>query len=352
MIRYSRRTFLAAAAVSKVLANAPAKSRYATPFKYGKLVLEASPEKDAFDSRSVDCPFVFQNDRVFYMTYVGWDGTGYQTGLASSSDLVHWRKLGAILRRDPNSPITRYNVAMNWILRESTLRSPGKLRKAKGRFLGVYHAYPNAGYESGPAVIGLCWSDDLRHWEVEPPCLSPADGTAWERGGLYKPCLVEERGTYYLFYNAKTDEKRGWHEQTGVATSTDLKNWKRFEGNPILRNGGAGSWDERFASDPCVLLDGSTWVMFYYGLDAKGKARDLLATGNSPFQFAKVNEILLDVGAPGSVDETYAHKPGIVWREGVLYHFYCAVAGRYPNESRGISVARSRPWDGRVLPKP
>ena len=84
--------------------------------------------------------------------------------------------------------------------------------------------------------------------------------------------------------------------------------------------------------------------MFYYGLDEKRKARDLLATGPSPFRFTKADSILVDVGAPGTVDETYAHKPGVVTRDGALYHFYCAVAGKYPNEIRGISVARSRPW--------
>ena len=344
MSQYSRRTILAAAMGSAVRAAGPAEGPYATPYKYGKLVLAPSPEKDAFDNRSVDCPFVFQNDGTFYMTYVGWDGTGYQTGLASSPDLVQWRKLGAVLRRDPSNPITRYNVAMNWILRESALHSPGRLRKVQGRFLGVYHAYPNVGYESGPAVIGLCRSDDLMRWDVDPPCLTPGEGAAWEQGGLYKPCLLEHHGTYYLFYNAKNAVQRGWREQTGVATSTDLKSWKRHEGNPILTNGGAGSPDEIFASDPCVLLDGSKWVMFYYGLDQKHKARDLLATGTSPFRFTKDDEILIDVGAPGSVDETYAHKPAVVWHDGALYHYYCAVAGKYPNETRGISVARSRPW--------
>ena len=341
---YSRRTFLAAATGLSLRAARSARPPYPTPYKYGKLVLAASEEKDAFDSRSVDCPFVFQDEGTFYMTYIGWDGTGYQTGLASSSDLVNWTKLGSILRRDANSPITRYNVAMNWIVRENALRSPGRLHKVGGRFLGVYHSYPNAGYESGPAVIGLCRSRDLRQWETEAPCLTPVDGAAWERGGLYKPCLVEEGGTYYLFYNAKTERQSGWREQTGVATSKDLKTWKRYEGNPILVNGGPASWDEKFASDPCVVKDGPTWLMFYYGLDARGKARDLLATGSSPFRFTKVNEILIDVGAPGSVDETYAHKPSVIWHKGALYHYYCAVAGRYPNETRGISVARSRPW--------
>jgi predicted GH43/DUF377 family glycosyl hydrolase len=256
-------------------ANAEAEP-YRTPYKYGKLVLEASAEANVFDSRSVDCPFVFRHDGRFYMTYVGWDGTGYQTGLASSSNLTSWRKEGCILRRDPSSPVTRYNIAMNWIMRGTEIRSAGDLKKVRGRFLGVYHAYPNAGYEQGAAVIGLCWSRDLMHWEIDPPFLHPEDGADWERGGLYKPCLVEQRGTFYLFYNAKT-QGRGWREQAGVATSTDLKNWRRYEGNPIISSGGPGSWDERFASDPCVFQDGKRWVFFYYSLDAKGKARDLLA---------------------------------------------------------------------------
>jgi len=227
----TRRMFVAGSLTTAVRAQSTPTGeveRYRTPFKYGKLVLEASSEPDAFDSRSVDCPFVFHHHDRFYMTYVGWDGTGYQTGLASSSDLTSWRKEGCILRRDPSSPVTRYNIALNWIVRENELQSPGELKKVRGRFLGVYHAYPNAGYEQGAAVIGLCWSNDLMRWEIDAPFLHPEDGADWERGGLYKPCLVEHRGTYYLFYNAKTQGK-SWNEQTGVATSTDLKIWKRYE---------------------------------------------------------------------------------------------------------------------------
>jgi predicted GH43/DUF377 family glycosyl hydrolase len=341
---WSRRSFLAGAlglAAGRALPDPTA--RYATPFKLGRLVLSASPEASAFDGRSVDCPFVFAHGRDFFLAYAGYDGVGYQTGLAASRDLVEWRRVGCILRRDPASPITRHNVAMNWIVRDNALRSAGELKKIRGRFLGAWHAYPNAGYESGPAVIGLCWSEDLLHWELEAPCLRPEDGAAWERGGLYKPCLVERKGTYYLFYNAKTAERR-WREQIGVAVSTDLKTWRRHDGNPIIANGGAGSPDERFASDPCVLLDGKTWAILYYGLDAKGRARDLIALGKDPYHPEKLDDILIDVGPPGAVDETYAHKPSVIWHEGVLYHFYCAVSGKYPNEVRGISVARSRMW--------
>jgi predicted GH43/DUF377 family glycosyl hydrolase len=322
---------------------------FRTQYKIGKLVLEASTDPQAFDSKSVDDPFVFFHDGAFHMLYIGFDGTGYQTGMAKSTDLINWSREGCVVPRDPSSKYTRYNVALSSIVREDGLTSHGELKKVQGRYLGAWNAYPNAGYEEGAAVIGLAWSDDLLHWQLSEPILFPQDGAPWEHGGLYRPNLVEEGGVYYLFYNAKTDllpknQGGGWHEQTGVAISRDLKKWLRYDANPILRNGEPGSWDERFASNPFVLRDKKEWAMYYFGLDARGKARELLALGSDPYHFNKVSEIILDVGAPGSVDETYAHKPCVIFHEGSLYHFYCAVSGKWPHEVRGISVARSSPW--------
>ena len=164
---------------------------FRTPYKYGKLVLEKSGVLGSFDEKSVDCPFVFSANGRFHMTYVGYDGTGYQTGLAPSTDLVHWRREGLILARDPADPITRYNIALMCILRDDALESNAPLMKVDGRYLGAWHAYPNEGYEQGPAVIGLAWSDDLHHWQRTEPILRPENGAAWERGGLYKPYLVK-----------------------------------------------------------------------------------------------------------------------------------------------------------------
>lgn len=361
---HTRRTFLRSSTASALAAyyalrggllraqeSTPDVTPYLTPYKYGKLVLAKSDDAKAFDSKSVDCPFVFHHEGKFYMTYVGYDGIGYQTGLASSDDLIHWTRLGCILRRDPSSPITRYNIAMNWILREKDLSGKGNLLRVNGEFLGAWHAYPEAGYESGPAVIGLCRSKDLMHWELGAPILraDDADAAPWEQGGLYKPCLVREGDSYYLFYNAKTRPNPkahggAWREQTGVATSKDLRQWTRYKGNPIISNGPERSWDDRFASDPCVLRHGKEWAFFYYGLSSDGKARDLLALGSDPFHPRKVQRILVDAGPPGTVDDDYAHKPSVVAANGILYHFYCAVSGKWPNDVRGISVARSKPW--------
>ena len=72
-----------------------------TPKKLGRLVLSPSYRRGAFDSHAIDCPFLFSHAGGFFMTFVGWDGIGYQTGLARSDDLVNWRKEGLILPRGP-----------------------------------------------------------------------------------------------------------------------------------------------------------------------------------------------------------------------------------------------------------
>ena len=86
--------------------------------------------------------------------------------------------------------------------------------------------------------------------------------------------------------------------------------------------------DSRFASNPFVVQNGCDFAMFYFGFGYQrpGRACEMLALGVDPYSFVKVPEILIDTGAPGSIDETFAHKPSVITHEGVLYHFYCAVS--------------------------
>src|SRR5579885_852540 len=121
----SRREFLAsmAALTPSAMAARPLAipDDLKTPYKLERLVIGPSKKPGTFDEKSVDVPFVFRHGRRFLMTYVGFDGVGYQTGLASSHDLIHWEREGVILKRNPSSPITRYNAALTWILRENNV---------------------------------------------------------------------------------------------------------------------------------------------------------------------------------------------------------------------------------------
>ncbi|WP_248927564.1 family 43 glycosylhydrolase [Paenibacillus hamazuiensis] len=325
---------------------------YLTPYKWGKPVLVGSGIPGRFDERAVDCPFVFQHKGKFYMMYVGFDGTGYQTALAVSDDLLHFEHLSVILRRDEGSDWDAKNIAGTWILKENRIDAAPVLKKWNDKYWLVYHAYPEFGYEKGSAKIGLAWCEDenLLTWHrLAEPILVPEDGADWEQGGLYKECLIEHEGTFYLFYNAKNTNTGRWIEQTGVAFSKDLTNWRRYENNPVLRVT-PDAWDSGFVSDPCVLRDKDGWVMYFFGYNYK-QAQEGIAISRDLLHWEKYPEPIIRVGEEGSVDEIFAHKPSVITHNGVLYHFYCASrkykegdpTKNWGKEFRTITVAASRP---------
>ncbi len=327
-------------------------SKYLTPHKLGKPVLTGTGESGTFDSMAVDCPFVFFHQNQFHMLYVGFDGIGYQTGLAVSDDLINWKRKGIILKREAHVNWDRVGAAGTWILKETNnLFEMPILKKVGGKYWMIYHSYPDEGYENGPAQMGLAWSEDenLLEWHRLPdPVFSWKNGDDWDKGGLYKGCLIEHRNTYYLFYNAKNNTYASWVEQTGVAISKDMINWERYKGNPVLKIQ-EDTWESKFCSDPCVLSDGAQWLMFYFGFDGK-HAQDGIAFSKDLLHWEKNPEPILRHGNPGELDEIHAHKPSIIYYNNILYHFYCACRKyrqgdltKNGNEFRCITVATSKP---------
>ena len=325
-----------------------------TPYKLGKAVLQGSGVKGAYDEYAVDCPTVFRHNGRYYMLHVGFDGTGYQTGLAVSDDLVSWERLGVVLARGANRPWDSVGMAATAVLMDNSLRGGNELLKWNGKYWLMYHSYPDKGYEAGSAEVGLAYTDDesLLKWTfVGEPVFSWREGARWERGGLYKVNLVRANDRFYMYYNAKNDPTGGWEEQIGMAVSDDLMNWERCFDRPIVPVN-PHAWDSRFASDPFVMYDEdkAQWVMFYYGLGDLS-ACDGLAVSRDMYTWTKFPAPILTTGRAGTLDSKYAHKPCVICKDGMLYHFYCAVRpmvegdipGMY-NEFRCITVARSEPW--------
>ena len=325
-----------------------------TPFKLGRPVIQASGAPGAFDERAVDVIYPFRHNGRWYATYVGFDGAGYQTALAVSDDLINWRSLGVILPRGGNRAWDSVGMACTWILRDDDLYGPQPLKKITGKYWLFYHAYPRTGYEEGGAEIGVATTDDesLLHWDFYgEPVFTYRDGCDWDRGGLYKCCVVEREGRYYMFYNAKNVDGGAWREQTGLALSDDLLTWRRYGTDPLLPVT-PGAWDSVFASDPWVTWDSRArrWGMFYYGYDGK-QAMNGLALSDDLLHWKKFPAPTLVTGSRDDLDVTYAHKPGIAWHEGALYQFYCACRPHRAGDSadnggefRCLTVARSTPW--------
>ena len=308
-------------------------------------VIPARPNIPGFkDVYMTDVPTVYQipGDEKWYMSFIGFDGRGYQSFVAESTDLIHWKNMRLAMGYGPKGRFDHGGVVLGAYLYASyELDAPRLLKRYRGKFWSLYGAYPRqGGYELRPGYEGVAASDDGLKWRAakEQPILSvhQPDCGDWEKDCIYQPWLVEHAGKFYNFYNAA----KGSIEQTGVAFSTDLRNWKRHPGNPIVRNR-PGGYDERFCSDPKVFRDGDHWVMFYFGV-GRGGAHIMIAFSRDLIHWTARYEPLYKAGGhPNGLDKGCAHKISLVYNPNnqTYYMFYNAVG----NKGRGIGLLTSKP---------
>lgn len=308
---------------------------------------ELEPE---MNFQCVDCPFVFQieGDPLWYMFYTGYEGIGYQTMLASSTDLVHWTKEGLVMGYGEEGRFDYGGVTFGGTLFHSyDIKAPRHLKKVDGQYIVLFGAYPiQGGYEPRPGAEGLARSGNGLQWYREEgitPILSINGASEWEKDCIYQPWLVEHENTYYNFYNAAN----GRYEQTGIAISKDLTSWERFSANPVLPNGKKGSFNEVFCSDGKVFFDEDHWVMFYFGVNIHEdiwRAHIMAAYSLDLIHWHKDEEPLYRAGGhPGGLDEEYAHKISLAYnpQNDTYYMFYAAVG----QMGRGIGLLTSRKLD-------
>ena len=295
-----------------------------------------------------DVPTVFQlkGDPKWYMTFIGYDGNGYQSFLAESEDLLHWDNKRLAMGYGPEGEFDHGGVVLGAYLYEDyDIKAPRILKKKEGKYYSLYGAYPRqGGYELRPGYEGIASSEDGFSWEraKNEPVLSvfQEDRGTWEKDCIYQPWLIEHKGRYYNIYNAAN----GNIEQMGLALSENLLNWKRYAHNPVIPNGPEGSYNEKFSSDSKIFRDGDHWVSFFFGV-GRGGAHVMVAFSKDLYHWSvDPNPIYKSGGNPSGIDNQYAHKISLVWNPSneMYYMFYCAVdkEGR-----RGIGLITSKPLD-------
>ena len=326
--------------------------RWSKPFRnwhyWPAHVIPASPEIPGSPKiLGTDAPTVYQipGDDKWYLSFIGFDGAGYQSFVAESDDLIHWKNYRLAMGYGSPGDWDHGGRVIGAFLYESyDLRAPRLLKKLRGQYWTLFGAYPRqGGYELRPGYEGVAASDNGLAWKraQDQPILSvhDADCAAWEKDCIYQPWLLRHDGRYYNFYNAAN----GSVEQTGLAFSNDLLTWRRHPANPVLRNR-PGGYDEQFCSDPKVFRDGDHWVMIYFGVGRGGAhvmvafSRDLLAWTADPEPLYKAG------GNPTGLDKQYAHKISLVYQPKLktFFLFYCAVPGTEgPTGGRGIGLITS-----------
>jgi predicted GH43/DUF377 family glycosyl hydrolase len=302
-----------------------------TPYKYG-IILKGEQGK------KVDCPSVFRCSGTWYMMYIIFDGSGYETAIAESQDLLRWKPLGKILRFREGTWDAR-QAAGFIALQEYIWGGSYELRKYEGKFWLSYIGGALEGYETDPLAIGIAWTQDLTkpaEWNrLEEPVLSrdQPDVREFEALTQYKSNVIYDKDqtlgySFVMFYNGK--KKRGY-ERIGMAVSRDMKHWCRYGAEAVIDNG------KGISGDPQITKIGDVWVMFYFGAGWKPKAFDTFACSYDLVYWTNWDgPNLVEPSEPW--DQTYAHKPWVVKRDGIVYHFFCAVG----DQGRVIALATSK----------
>lgn len=152
-----------------------------------------SPEAVYEKQGGVEDPRLVKIEGSYYMTYTGYDGHSAQLCLATSKDLIHWRRRGVIL--------PAYKGTWN----EQWTKSGTILPKKIGGQWWMYYLGTRKDPDGKPRdYMGLAQSDDLLNWRdaTKEPVLPRVAGAFDERVMEPGVAFLTERGILLLYNGA------------------------------------------------------------------------------------------------------------------------------------------------------
>jgi uncharacterized repeat protein (TIGR01451 family) len=204
----------------------------------------------AWEEMGVSRPSVLLDGSVYKMWYTGVNNAGtIRIGYATSPDGINWQKYGG-------NAVLGEGAADSWD--DEDVSSPTVIKVGN-----TYHMW-YGGYDGSTYRIGHAISSNGIKWDKDPsnPVLDVGDVGDWDWLSAYSPEITKLGGDFRLWYSGET-LPQAW--QTGHAESSDGANWTRK--GMLIPEGLPGTFDTNSADHPGVILDGSTYKIWYSGLD-------------------------------------------------------------------------------------
>ncbi|WP_455391920.1 LamG-like jellyroll fold domain-containing protein [[Eubacterium] cellulosolvens] len=148
------------------------------------------------------------------------------------------------------------------------------------------------------------------------PILSKGPGSTWDVNGVSSPSVLYNGTGYMMWFRGMTSTK--W--EIGLATSNDGISWTKYGGNPVLRLGPSGSWDDSYIGAPSVSYDGNIYKMWYQGEKTNFKIGYATSTDGINWQ-KYANNPVLDLGVGGSWEDIFVCGPFVNF-DGLVYHMW------------------------------
>ncbi|MCZ6688507.1 MAG: hypothetical protein O7H41_02770 [Planctomycetota bacterium] len=165
----------------------------------------------------------------------------------------------------PGNPVLNPSPGPAWD--DDFVFDPAVLSPASGfPNYGMWFAGEEQGVNG--SSLGYASSSDGVTWvkDASNPVLVPGASGSWDDTFISGPCVLYDSttSTYMMYY---VGEDVAGVPQVGLATSTDRVTWTKEPTNPVLGLGAPGSWDAGATAFPCVVEDGGTFNMWYTGVD-------------------------------------------------------------------------------------
>jgi len=309
-----------------------------TPYKYGPVM--------KLENDWTDCPSVFFYDGKWYMYYISISKdtkvSGYETHLAVSDDLLNWKQINTIFRRDNKNRWDSKQCAGFVAFMDINWGGTNVPQPVNGKHYISYLAGNSDGYEPDPLYMGLAYGETptSEFTRLPEPILKPddADARTDETRTLYRSYLFEDEAkiTGYKYINAYNAKAQDARERIYAAVSNDGENWERYGDGPIIDDI-KDHEGHCISGDPQIVKIGDIYVMFYFKL-INGQAFNSFACSRDFVNWTRwEGEPILK--STEEWDNLFAHKPWVIKHDGVVYHFYCACNDK--NE-RFIAVATSK----------
>lgn len=310
-----------------------------TPYKYGAVL--------KLDGRMTDSPVVFKRDGRYYMSFVSIDNeckTGYQTHIAESEDLLHWRCLGNVLTQKGKWDSEQSGGYAQ--LQDNMFGGSNALMTIDGQYLFAYIGGNLKGYETDPLSMGVATTPDFLNFDeyqkLDSPILSGSDPDARQgenltiyKADIFYDCKNTLGYRYVNAYNAKDLSHR---ESIFLAVSNDGIHWERYGDRAIIPVTECAD-SVRINGDPQIVMIDGYYVMFYFVYDvALGGAYNTFAVSEDLIHWTKWDGAPL-IKPEYEWENVHAHKQWVIKENGTVYHYYCAVNG----SERFIALATSQP---------
>lgn len=281
------------------------------------LVLKPTGD-NGFDSKMVESPSIIWDDakNKYIMVFTAYDSNNVGSiGYAFSTDLKNWENQGQLFKNSGNAANGDKNGCTGPCL-----------VKYDGIYYLFYLGLNGEGYEGWPINLCLATSTDLATWTYKGVVIAPSKDIPWISNTIYHPDIMKIGSYWYIFFNANGTIDGQAAERTGFAFSTKIDGPYTVDPDRISKFAeDAGDHSGIQCGDPSVFKINDLYYMFYFDTSHKDEVVDRYAwttAAEFPRGWRYGGPVIKN---DKDYNKTFAHKPFVLIKDNILYHYYTAV---------------------------